>query len=209
MGSIDSLMNGFKRFAEKYYNGESKFYDYLKTSQQPKALVIACSDSRVDPAILFDSVPGEIFVVRNVANLVPPSVDDGGTHGVSAALEYAVCSLNVEHIVVLGHSGCGGIVALLKGTNGKFIRPWMKIAEEAARDIAPDQSHMSSASSERKCEQSSVLLSLSNLLTFSFIRERVEDARLNIHGWYFDISNGELLGYDASVKQFVTLAPSD
>jgi carbonic anhydrase len=209
MDSINSLVNGFRRFTERYYHGGNQLYNHLKTSQQPKLLVIACSDSRVDPAILFDSIPGEIFVIRNVANIVPPSVDDGGTHGVSAALEFAVCSLNVEHIVVLGHSGCGGIAALLRGAHGKFIQPWMKIAEEATKDIAPNQAHMSSASSERKCEQSAVRLSLRNLLTFAFIQERVEDARLSIHGWYFDIGSGELMGYDTSAEQFVTLASSD
>jgi len=209
MDSIDSLVNGFKRFTEKYYNVGNKFYGHLKASQQPRVLVIACSDSRVDPAILFDSVPGEIFVIRNVANLIPPAVDDSGTHGVSAALEYAVCFLNVEHIVVLGHSGCGGIAALLKGTNGKFIRPWMKIAEEAALDFAFNQPHESLASSEKKCEHSSILLSLKNLLTFGFIQERMENGKLNIHGWYFDIGKGELLGYDISTRQFLTIASSD
>ena len=139
MRDIDSLVNGFGRFREKYFNGTNKLYDRLRTSQKPNVLVIACSDSRVDPAILFDSAPGDLFVVRNVANLVPPHLDDGGTHGVSAALEFAVCKLEIKHIVVLGHSECGGIHAMLGGAAGKFISPWMKIAEEAIRGIPLDK----------------------------------------------------------------------
>ncbi len=208
MGDIDSLVSGFGRFKEKYFNGADRLYDSLRTGQKPKVLVIACSDSRVDPAILFDSVPGELFVVRNVANLVPPHLDDGGTHGVSAALEFAACNLEVKHIVVLGHSRCGGIQALLGGATGKYITQWMKIAAEAARDIPRNRTDEQSGSTARICEQSSILLSLRNLLTFPCVRERVDDARLTIHGWYFDINSGELLGYDPLVKEFKALKPS-
>lgn len=209
MCDTDFLVSGFGRFKSKYFNGTNKLYDRLKTAQKPNVLVISCSDSRVDPAILFDSVPGDLFVVRNVANLVPPHLDDGGTHGVSAALEFAVCILEVKHIVVLGHANCGGIRALLGGANGRFISQWMMIAEEAARDIPFDQSREPSVLKARICEQSSILLSLRNLETFPFIQERIKDARLTVHGWYFDFGKGELLGYDPLAGEFKALGPSD
>ena len=206
MRDTDTLVNGFGRFRKKYFSGTDRPYDRLKTSQKPNVLVIACSDSRVDPAILFDSNPGDLFVVRNVANLVPPHLDDGGTHGVSAALEFAVRKLEVKHIVVLGHSQCGGIKALLGGATGEFISQWMKIAEEATGDILADQSSAPPASKARICEQSSVLLSLKNLLTFPFIKERIDNTKLAIHGWYFDLDSGELFGYDAVSEGFKALS---
>lgn len=208
MDDTDFLVNGFGRFKKKFFSGTDTLYESLKTSQKPNVLVIACSDSRVDPAILFDVDPGDLFVVRNVANIVPPHLEDGGTHGVSAALEFATCNLEVKHIVVLGHSHCGGIQALLNGASGKFISQWMKIAEEAIGDISLDRSTKPSESRVRVCEQSAILLSLRNLMTFPFIRSRIEDSRLAIHGWFFDIDTGELLGYDLLTKEFIILQPS-
>ncbi len=192
MCSIDTLLNGFERFREKYFESSNKPYDHLKIAQQPNVLVIACSDSRVDPAILFDANPGDLFVVRNVANLVPPYSDHGCALGVSAALEFAVCQLEVKHVVVLGHSQCGGIQALASGADGEFIPQWIEIAEDAA----------SVQSSARTLEQSSIRLSLRNLLTFPFVKKRVHDAKLAIHGWYFDLDSGQLSAFDPEVDEF-------
>jgi carbonic anhydrase len=206
MDASVALVNGFNRFKQKYFTGTDNLYENLKTSQKPDVLVIACSDSRVDPAILFDSAPGELFVVRNVANLVPPCLDDGGTHGVSTALEFAACSLEVKHIVVLGHSMCGGIRALLDGTSGKFISQWMKIAHEAVKVARVERSDVPTASRARSCEQASIVLSLDNLQTFPCVREGVQDGRVAVHGWYFDIEKGELLGYNPNTMEFKILS---
>ncbi len=192
MCSIDRLLNGFARFRKKYFEGTDKPYDHLKVAQQPNVFVIACSDSRVDPATLFDANPGDLFVVRNVANLVPPYSDHGGALGVSAALEFAVCQLEVKHVVVLGHSQCGGIEALANGADGEFIAQWTKIAEDAVSIQSP----------ARILEQSSIRLSLKNLMTFPLVKERVDNEKLIIHGWYFDLDSGELSGYDPEADEF-------
>jgi carbonic anhydrase len=207
LSDIDRLLNGFGRFREKYFEGTDKPYNHLKFAQQPNVLVIACSDSRVDPAILFDADPGDLFVVRNVANLVPPYSDHSGSLGVSAALEFAVCELEVNHIVVLGHSHCGGIQALAGGAKGDFIPRWMKIAEEASTDTTAEGSAASPTSGERTLEQSSIRLSLKHLMTFPFVKERVEDAKLTTHGWYFDLGSGGLFGYDPGARVFALLNP--
>lgn len=162
-------------------------------------LLIGCSDSRVDPALLTGCAPGELFVIRNVANLVPPCEQDTRHHGISAALEYAVCHLDVEHVIILGHSGCGGINALMHGINNgrsaQFIGPWVSIAERARDRIRSELAGKEPEKQNRACEQAAILISLENLLTFPWVRERVEAGTLLLHGWYFDISTGQLLSY--------------
>jgi len=147
----------------------------------------------VDPGLIFNAAPGEIFTLRNVANLVPPYSPDGNYHGTSAAIEFAVCSLKVEHIIVLGHARCGGISALLGAHEGDFIGPWMRMAEPA-RDAALAQ--VGDADPEllhRVCELETVKISLANLAEFPWVRERIAAGKLALHGWYFDIEKGELL----------------
>lgn len=209
MRDIAKFIAGFKRFRENYFGSNRELYEQLKQGQHPRALVVGCSDSRVDPAILMGSDPGDIFAVRNVANLVPPCEEGGGLHGVSAALEFAVCSLEVEHIIVLGHSQCGGIRALMEGAcgceNGGFIANWMRIAKPARDKVEAELPHKPFDIRTRACEQASVLLSLDNLMTFPWIRQRVEAGTLHLHGWYFDIGQGELLGYSPAGKAFESL----
>lgn len=200
MHEIRQLIDGFDKFRRQYYEGHDRTFDQLKAAQTPSILVIACSDSRVDPAILLDAVPGQLFVVRNVANLVPPRSSDGGTHGVSAALEFAVTVIGVRHIIVLGHSQCGGIGALLGGADGEFISQWMKVAQAAKFAHGTDLKQ-----SPRDCEQRAILLSLENLRTFPWIQNRLNDHQLALHGWYFDLAAGELLGYDESLGRFENL----
>ncbi len=204
MSDIKQLFAGYERFRRRYFDGHSNLYDRLKLAQQPKVIVIACSDSRVDPAILLDAEPGELFVVRNVANLVPPHAGDHGTHGVSAALEFAVCTLEVSDIIVLGHSQCGGIKALLSNATGEYVSRWMDIAREAAT-IVCHRHDVQSDEAARACEQHSILLSLQNLLTFPWIHERVKCGTLKTHGWYFDLASGTIAVFDTEVGEFIVV----
>lgn len=198
MKDIAKFLSGFKLFQRTYFCGDNELFSDLKEAQKPKALVIACSDSRVDPALLTGCEPGDMFVVRNVANLVPPYETSPGRHGVSAALEYAVKVLEVEHVIVLGHSCCGGIQALMapdRENLGEFIAPWVKIAEPALHEVGEKLGEKDEPLRQRACEQASVLVSLENLLTFPWLWERVMQERVYLHGWYFDMQKGELLSY--------------
>ena len=207
MEEIANFVAGFQRFQARYFGEDVELFDQLRQGQHPKALFVACCDSRVAPALLTGCDPGELFVVRNVANLVPPCESDGGYHGVSAALEFGVCILGVGHVIVMGHSQCGGIAALMSGAeeyrSGSFVSNWMKIAEKARRRVVADLPHKSRELQCRACEQASILLSLENLLSFAWIRERVESGKLRLHGWYFDLERGELSGYDLASEKFI------
>ena len=209
MSTPKQLIEGFRRFRELHFAEDvGQFQDLAQFGQSPKALVVACCDSRVDPALVLDCAPGDLFVIRNVANLVPPAENQGHYHGTSAALEFGVCNLSVPHIIVLGHAQCGGIHALLEGGVGKedsFIAEWMRIAEAARKQIEQELAGGSDKLRHRACEQRAILVSLSNLMTFSWIRERVEQGKLTLHGWYFDIEGGELLGYNTTTCQFEAL----
>jgi len=175
--------------------------------------MVACSDSRIDPANEFQAGPGQLFVVRNVANLVPPFESDGHYHGTSAALEFAVKELGVEHIIVLGHAHCGGVKAVMdpqaieeKGYS--FVSAWVSMLTPAARRVRATMSSASPEARQRACEQQAVMVSLENLITFPWIAERVEEGALNLHGWYFDIEAGELLVYDSASNTFNLVDPN-
>ncbi|KAI9326053.1 putative carbonic anhydrase [Zopfochytrium polystomum] len=175
----------------------------------PKMLLIACCDSRVDPAIISDCDPGDLFVVRNVANLVAPYTPDDNHHGVSAALEYAVKTLAVSSIVIMGHTRCGGIEALMNGIVEskvtEFIGPWMRVAMKAKERVVRHFSDHPPAFQLRACEHASILLSLENLVTYPWIRDRVAAGSLSIHGWYFDFEEGEMLAWNADTHVFEPL----
>ena len=192
---MESLIRGYHRFKERYWpEGQSVFHALAAKGQAPRAMVIACCDSRVSPEVIFDTEPGEIFVVRNVANLVPPYAPDSDNHGTSAALEFAVRKLNVEHIIVMGHSLCGGIRALVEenlSDDDDFIGPWMKIAT-IARERSLEASGGVIETARQLCEHESIRVSLNNLLSFPWIRERVDRGDLLLHGWFFDIDTGNL-----------------
>lgn len=209
MSSPAQLIKGFSRFREKHFTkNDALFRELVEQGQTPKILVVACCDARVDPALVLDCAPGDLFVVRNVANLVPPAENQGHYHGTSAALEFGVRKLNVGHIIVLGHAHCGGIHALLEGGVQKedaFISEWMGIADAAREQVSREFADAGSGARHRACEQQAILVSLANLMTFSWIRERVEQGTLALHGWYFDIERGELLGYNAAARQFEVL----
>jgi carbonic anhydrase len=200
------MMVGFRRFRDRYFKEEHSVYDRLaSTGQSPKTLMIACSDSRVDPAILFSSSPGDIFVVRNVANLVPPFESDAGFHGVSAAIEFAVVNLQVEHIVVLGHRQCGGIRSLFEPENvkkGGFVSQWMSIASEAKQKVLSKAIAHDVDTLCRDCERESIVISLKNLRSFPFIAEAIDKRGLELIGIYFDLEHGQLWHYDDASDSF-------
>ncbi len=208
MTAIDGLKKGFKDFREREFQKNSAVWNGLvKNGQAPRIAIVACSDSRVDPAIMMNAEAGEIFVIRNVANLVPPHDEAGGYHGTSAALEFAVQHLKVEHIVVLGHAYCGGINSLFgprkTGVEGHFfIPPWMSIAEPAHRRVAATMPDAPLAEQARACEKGAVLVSLENLMTFACIRKKVHERTLSLHGWYVDMGDGTLSCYNPESNQF-------
>jgi carbonic anhydrase len=205
---MDTLIEGFKRFRANFFEEHRRLFEALALrGQNAKVLLIGCCDSRVDPAIIFDAQPGEMFVLRNVANLVPPYAPDQGHHGTSAAVEFAIKGLDVEHIVVLGHARCGGVRALIEGETGAgtdFIAGWMQIAR-SARDRALALTLSAGQpidAARRMCEQETVAISLGNLMTFPWVRERVEQGKLMLHGWFFDLESGELFRLDPITNTF-------
>jgi carbonic anhydrase len=197
MTVFSDLVDGYYRFRGNEWLAERERWQELATGQAPKVMVIACSDSRVEPATIFGSKPGEVFVVRNVANLVPPFETGGGRHGVSAALEFAVTKLSVEEIVVLGHGACGGVNAALTRSladaepgEGGFVAGWINILDEARERVVAE--HGTGAEGQTALEQEGVRVSLANLLTFPFVRERVQAGTLALHGAVFAIADGKL-----------------
>ncbi|MBS7540511.1 carbonic anhydrase [Ancylobacter lacus] len=192
---MDELLDGYRRFRTTSWPERRELFEKLAAKgQKPHTLIIACSDSRVDPSMIFDVAPGELFVVRNVANLVPPyTAPDHAHHGTSAAIEFAVRVLEVANVVVLGHALCGGARALLEGAPPQaqdFLPDWVKIADSAR--IAAE--HLSADPEERRTilEYQCVKLSMANLATFPWVRERLEDGRLVLHGAYFAVATGVL-----------------
>ncbi len=190
---MDRLLEGYRRFRQTVWPAERARYAALaRHGQEPEALVIACSDSRVDPQRVFGAAPGELFVVRNMAGLVPPYQPDAHYHGTSAAIEYAVRVLAVRHVVVLGHGLCGGIRAIVEGAPkeaGDFVAQWVAIAEPVLRAVPGDLDRVEMLS---RCEMEAVRLSLANLRSFPWVREAVERGRLQLHGFRFDIRTGVL-----------------
>ena len=213
MSDISSFLSGFQRFREKYFEGEASLFSRLRHGQNPRTLVIACCDSRVDPVLLTGADPGDIFVVRNVANLVPPYRNGAEMPGIRADIEFAIKGLNVEHIIIVGHRSCGGIQALMDGEGitthqYEFIGNWVSIARPARERVLRELPNASPEVQARACEQAAIELSLENLVTFPWIRERVESGALTLHGWYFDIERGELLGFSPETGKFTAFPSS-
>jgi carbonic anhydrase len=190
---MTELLAGYRRFrANGWLEQRRSFESLAKNGQAPKTLVVACVDSRVDPAMIFDTAPGEMLTVRNVANLVPPYAPDAAYHGTSAALEFGVRVLKVEHLIVLGHGLCGGVQTLMEGAPDhaqEFISTWMLIAEPARVDA---MRHATAGERQQCCEQEVVKVSLANLMTFPWIAAPVAAGNLALHGAWFDIHTGVL-----------------
>ena len=200
----DNLAEGYNRFRAERYLAQSNLFATLAKGQSPQTMVIGCSDSRVEPAVLFDSEPGDLFVVRNVANIVPKFSATDGLHGVEAALEFAVTALKVSQIVVLGHSACGGIGACLSAANdkpvGQFISPWVAQLVEVRDQVLannPDNAH-------KELEQAGVVWSVSNLMDYPFVKDAVNNGSLALLGAWFDIGSGTLFWHNSETNEFVT-----
>ncbi|WP_164114669.1 carbonic anhydrase [Sphingorhabdus sp. Alg239-R122] len=208
MTNFSDLIAGYHRFRENDWNNQRDRWCQLSQGQSPKTMIIACSDSRVDPTQIFDTSPGEIFVVRNVAALVPPYETGGGYHGVSAALEFAVTQLKVEEIVVMGHGACGGCKAALERSfdesdfgEGGFIKQWIELLEPA-REAVASQTHETAHDADIAMEQAGVQVSLVNLRTFPFVAKAEETGTLKLHGSHFAIETGILHVLDQASGKF-------
>jgi carbonic anhydrase len=205
------LIEGYRTFTSQRLPTEQNRYRELSERGQSPAVVIGCCDSRVSPEVIFDVGPGELFVVRNIANLVPEFQPDSGAHGVSAALEFAVQVLRVKHIVVLGHAQCGGIKAFIDDIDplspGDFIGKWMAMFIKPGEKVS-QREHESRQDFTTRIEKAAVFRSLENLMTFPFVRTRVERGEMNLHGAYFGVAEGSLLVLDQETKEFRSVRES-
>lgn len=200
------LLDGYKAFATQRLPTEQTRYRELSVKgQSPEVMVIGCCDSRVSPEVIFDAGPGELFVVRNIANLVPVYQPDANAHGVSAALEYAVTVLRVKHMVVLGHAQCGGIRAFVDKieplTPGDFIGRWMQMFIKPG-EVVEQRAHETMAQFVERIEKAAVFRSLENMMTFPFVRKAVEAGQMQLHGAYFGVAEGSLFVLDKAAKEF-------
>jgi len=207
----ERLTDGYRTFLEGRFQRERSRYAMLaEAGQRPEIMVVGCVDSRVSPEVIFDAAPGELLVVRNVANIVPPYQPDRATqHGTSAALEFGVQALNVKHVVVLGHAQCGGIGFFADEraplSQGDFISQWMSQIAPAAAALGPDARYNSDAF-KRRLEFASVELSLQNLMTFPWVKSKVEAGKLELHGAFFGVAAGRLLVRDPLSGRFEAVA---
>ena len=208
MTRFTDLVDGYRRFRSNEWKSERERWAELAEGQSPKVMVLACSDSRVEPAIIFDARPGEMFVVRNVAALAPPYETTPGYHGVSAALEFAVTQLEVEEVIVLGHGSCGGCAASLTGQfdgaahgAGHFIASWVSLLDEARNSVLAKHDAID-GEALTEMELRAVQVSLANLRTFPFVAEREKAAKLMLHGCHFSIADGKLYVLDEADNMF-------
>ena len=202
-----NLISGYQTFtSQRLPTEQSRYRELSERGQSPEVMVIGCCDSRVSPEVIFDASPGELFVVRNIANLVPVYQPDGGAHGVSAALEYAVQVLKVKHIVVLGHAQCGGIRAFVDNaaplSPGDFIGRWMSMFIKPGEKVEI-RDHESMTDFATRIEKAAVMRSLENCLTFPFVKSAIARGELQLHGAYFGVAVGSLSVLDQDAKEFV------
>jgi carbonic anhydrase len=203
----EKLLSGYRNFMSGRFQSEtSRYRELARDGQTPETLVIACCDSRAAPEIIFDAGPGELFVLRNVANLVPPYAPDGQYHSTSAALEFAVQSLKVKNIVVIGHGRCGGVQAALDPSAaplspGDFIGKWMSLLAPATEAVAGN-TMMTAGERQTSLERISIRYSIANLRTFPCVKILEGKGRLNLHGAWFDISTGELWAMNTETGDF-------
>lgn len=210
MHDLERFIDGFQRFQQQYFETDPSLYSDLRQGQHPNTLLIGCCDSRVDPALLLGCDPGDIFTVRNVANLVPPCDPKQHFAGVTSAVQFAVQQLNVARIIVMGHAQCGGIRALVEQRfSGEapmdYIGRWIHIAEPARAAIMRQLPSASPAERQRACELAAILVSLRNLDSYPWIAERLAAGSLTLHGWYFDLDAGALLAYSPRADAFLPL----
>jgi carbonic anhydrase len=208
-----TLLDGYRAFrTQRLPTEQSRYRELSERGQSPEVMVVGCCDSRVSPEVIFDAKPGELFVMRNIANLVPIYAPDGGAHGVSAALEYAVQVLRVKHIVVLGHAQCGGIRAFIDKiaplSPGDFIGKWMSMFVKPG-ELVEQRARETTQEFATRIEKAAVLRSLENLMTFPYIRLLVERGNLQLHGAYFGVAEGSLFVLDKATKEFRSVKESE
>jgi len=207
----EHLVDRFRRFKYRHFAPNiDHFAELAAYGQNPDVMVVSCCDSRVDPETIFSAMPGELFVVRNIANLVPPYETTGQYHGVSAALEFAALNLRVRHIVVLGHSGCGGILACLeqsatRQSEARFISNWMNILDEARTRILASAAGRSAAELRVELEREGIKVSIQNLRSFPCIKALESKGRLHLHGAHFEIATGNLSVLNEGTGEFVSI----
>jgi carbonic anhydrase len=207
----ESLTDRYRRFKHRIFVPNADQYEELATyGQNPEIMLVSCCDSRVDPETIFNAMPGELFIIRNVANLIPPYETGGRYHGVSAAIEFAVLNLRIKHLVVMGHSGCGGVKAALDQsaaiqTEALFISRWMSMLDDARLSVLASHQMRSQDEKLDALEKEGVKTSIKNLRTFPFVREREDKGKLNLHGAHFDIKTGTLTTLNHSRGQFLPL----
>jgi carbonic anhydrase len=212
MSFPERLVEGYRDFLSARLPVEqSRYRELAERGQSPEIMVIGCADSRVSPEVIFNARPGELFVVRNVANLVPPYAPDGQAHGVSAALEFGVAALKVQHIVVLGHAQCGGVKAFAEDAEplspGDFIGKWMSLMAPALDKVGP-RGGLSQEEYLTRLEQANVVNSLDNLMTFPRLRKLIERGNVSIHGAYFGVAKGQLSVLDRETGEFRSVGES-
>ncbi len=197
--SLNKILEGYQLFRFKYAEGDNSVMRYLSShGQNPEVMVVACCDSRVDPALILQCDPGDLFTVRNVANIIPPYEKDEQHHGTSAALEFGVCYLKVKHLIIFGHSQCGGINALTHQkdlVHDDFISNWVSLIKKPAV-----------ITNEDELAKSALLHSYENCLTFPFLKQSVDENKLKIHLWFFNIKHGEILSYSHEKAAFEQLS---
>jgi len=202
------LLDGYQNFmAGRFARENERYRDLAVSGQNPTTMIIACCDSRAAPETIFDCGPGELFVLRNVANLVPPFAPDSGQHGTSAAIEFAVQSLGIKDLIVMGHGRCGGIRAALDPNwsgvgEGDFIGKWMSLLAPVAEAVG-SYSFMTDSERQTTLERFSIRNSIRNLRTFPYISQREAEGSLQVHGAWFDISSGELWIMSPETEDFV------
>jgi len=206
----DRLFAGFRQFKKESYPAHVGAYRRLAAGQRPRTMIVACSDSRVDPSAIFSAGPGELFVIRNVANLVPPFAADSEYHGTSAALEFAVTALEIEQIVVMGHGQCGGIQASLDAARGPvdsyFIGRWVEIAAPARAAVLAGHAGATEAERQRQLELESIRRSIANLETFPFVQAAIAARGMALDGAWFAIAEGDLYWLDRETGRFDRVA---
>lgn len=201
------LIDGYTAFAEgRLQREQARYHELAEAGQSPEVMVIGCCDSRVSPEVIFDARPGELFVVRNVANIIPPYTPDGQAHGVSAALEFGVGALRIRHIVVLGHAHCGGVKAYAQDSEplspGDFIGKWMQLMAPAAHKVGPMGGSEDHTDYLKRLEQANISNSLDNLMTFPLLAKLIEKGKISTHGAYFGVATGDLSVMDKATGQF-------
>src|SRR3954462_15519122 len=207
------LIDGYGAFAGgRLQSEQNRYRELAEHGQTPEIMVIGCCDSRVSPEVIFDARPGELFVVRNVGNLVPPFETGGSYHGVSAALEFGVAALKVKHIVILGHAQCGGVRAFAEDAEplspGDFIGKWMSLMAPAAENVGP-RGDLPMSDYVSRLEHANIANSLDNLLTFPRLRKLIEMRQITTHGAYFGVATGKLSVRDPATGEFMPIAAED